>query len=187
MSLTDRLELLWSCLNSLKSFLDYRFTDSQEPDLARFTPVSALDITYALITCLKLVTLDLPGWDLQVVRQRLSLADTIGKQVHCLGEISQIRSRGRFSSDPSFRSTFKPPTEEDPFARLRRLLVQLKTLFECIPENSASNTVSDSDSGVVSIGSPAESSIFDSALWHDMMNESHWDMYASPSAEQYLY
>lgn len=95
---TDRLELLWACLGATKGFLTNRFarTTSQYP---RFTCMSSFDFVYAFLTCLKLITLEAPGWDLQIVRRQLPLDELIDRQVEHMEQVAnQRKGRGRDDS-----------------------------------------------------------------------------------------
>ena len=74
LTLTDRLELLWSCLNAAKAFLAVRFA-RPVGDHPRFICVTCVDFTHTFITCVRLALLELPGWDLQRVKAELSLVE----------------------------------------------------------------------------------------------------------------
>ena len=116
---TDRLELLWSCLNATKTFLDIRFAEpiSEQP---RFICMASFDFVYSLILCLKLMTLNTPGWDLNTVRKHLSFQELVARQASDLKVLAERRSQGRGTAGSALA---------DPFLRLATRLEQFN---ECL-------------------------------------------------------
>ncbi|KAF7563776.1 hypothetical protein G7046_g295 [Stylonectria norvegica] len=117
--LTDRLQLLWACLRSLTAFFDIRFS-RRELERPRFICLSASDFAFALITGLKLLTLQLPGWNLAHIHAELDMCAIMDGQIRDLMLIIMRRKQGAFPG-----ATAGAVPREDPFERLLR---QLKTL-----------------------------------------------------------
>ena len=114
MTPTDRLELLWSCLKATKAYLNDRFAEPVR-DCPRFLCLSALDYMYAFLTSLKLMTLQIPGWDIRRVRQELNFDSVLELKINsmlALGERRRKRHHGAAA--------------EDPFERLARRMSELK-------------------------------------------------------------
>lgn len=116
--LTDRLQLLWACLRALKSFFAIRFAH-RELERPRFLCLSASDFVFAIITALKLFTLQLPGWNLGHIQSELDMCEVMDSQIRDLVVIINRRKQGLFPGVGG------PTPLEDPFERLLR---QLKTL-----------------------------------------------------------
>lgn len=113
---TDRLELLWECLNATRSMLEARFERKFE-GWPRSIVLASFDYTYAMLVCLKLSLLQLPGWDLRLVRKELDFDKYLLNQIVDLREFT---SRRRKKEAPG-RSEF-----QDPFVRLHTRLAQLR-------------------------------------------------------------
>lgn len=151
LQLTDRLQLLWSCVRSLRAFFKVRFSAS-ELDKLRFLTVVVSDVFFAFITGIKLLTLGVPGWNLEHVGQELALPETLSWQIDDLAEIITKRQGG---SPGSQRSTL-----EDPLERLLRLL---KTAQELVALQLSG--VSSQDIARAVVGE------MNSATWQDLMND----------------
>ncbi|KAH7170361.1 hypothetical protein EDB81DRAFT_162012 [Dactylonectria macrodidyma] len=122
--LTDRLQLLWGCVRSLRSFFDIRFA-TRELERPRFLCLSASDFVFTIITALRLVTLQLPGWNLTQIQSELNIIDVMDKQICDLVIVISRRKQGihlRAAAPPAAR-------RDDPFDRLLR---QLKTLRDLV-------------------------------------------------------
>ena len=113
MQVTDRLQLLWSCVRSLKAFFDVRFAEP-EVERPRFLILIASDLAYTLITGLKLLTLQLPGWELESLHAELPMSTVLGKQIDHITEVMSRRKSGLLSPDRC--------DVEDPLERLMHLL-----------------------------------------------------------------
>lgn len=83
----------------------------------RSTVLASFDYTYAMLVCLKLSLLQLPGWDLGFVRKELSFDKYLKMQIL---DLQQFTSRRRKTDAPG-RSEFR-----DPFVRLHTRLAQLR-------------------------------------------------------------
>lgn len=115
--LMDRLQLLWACLRALKSFFGIRFSH-RELERPRFLCLSASDFVYAIITGLKLLTLQLPGWNLAHIHSEFDMCEVMDSQIR---DLIVIIGRRKQSMIPAVAAT----PLEDPFERMLR---QLKTL-----------------------------------------------------------
>ncbi|PNY28751.1 Uncharacterized protein TCAP_01325 [Tolypocladium capitatum] len=116
---TARLQLLWASVRSLGAFFEVRFAASgsgsgSELDKPRFLSLIASDLAYAIITGIKLLTLQVPGWDLEHVGKELALDEILERQIQDLADIIARRKSGPPSADTS--------GPEDPLERLLRLL-----------------------------------------------------------------
>ncbi|KAL6403938.1 hypothetical protein AUP68_13314 [Ilyonectria robusta] len=120
--LTDRLQLLWGCVHSLRSFFTIRFA-SREIDRPRFLCLSASDYVFAIITGIRLLTLQLPGWNLTHIQNELNMLDVMDSQIQDLVIIINRRKQG------IYLSAAMADRPEDPF---ERLLSQLKALRDLV-------------------------------------------------------
>lgn len=66
----ERLELLSACVRAVRAFMVDRFAHEVD-DYPRFICLSSFDMTYVFVMMLKLVTLQVPGWDVMKARQEL--------------------------------------------------------------------------------------------------------------------
>ncbi|KAF4585788.1 tRNA processing endoribonuclease Trz1 [Ophiocordyceps camponoti-floridani] len=107
----QRLSLLWTCVHTLRPFLSLNLP-TLEHDRPNYLPIMVSDLTYAFITGIKLLTLQLPGWDATRVGAELGLDAMLGRQVGHLGGLIERRAVGGEAGGL-----------EDPLERLLRLLV----------------------------------------------------------------
>lgn len=118
--LTDRLQLLWACLRSLKSFFDIRFAH-RELERPRFLCLSASDYVYALITGLKLMMLQLPGWNHAHLQGEIDMVEVMDQQSRDMVIIIAQRKQGLFPDAPPL-----PNLAEDPFESMLYRLGMLR-------------------------------------------------------------
>ncbi|KAF5026062.1 hypothetical protein F66182_1854 [Fusarium sp. NRRL 66182] len=128
LSMTDRLHLLWCCLGSLKTFFDIKF-DHRELERPRFLCMSASELVYCIIAGIKLVTLQLPGWDLPSVHAQLDLVQVMDQQARDLDIIVGRRKHGNMLGTATPAGIPTPPPPADPF---ERLVKQLKSVRDCV-------------------------------------------------------
>ncbi|KAH8198022.1 hypothetical protein TruAng_007797 [Truncatella angustata] len=128
----ERLELLWSLLGSLKSFLALRFKKSIATEWPRFLCIASVDFMYAFITCLKLITLQAPGWDLSLVRQNLGLGVLVERQIGELEILLQRRKPRPDGKEPRGLRIY-----EDPFQKLAANLKRVVSVLKAMPDPSA--------------------------------------------------
>lgn len=125
---TDRLELLWECLNATRSMLEARFAAPHD-GRPRTIVLASFDYTYAMLVCLRLSLLQLPGWDLRLVRKELSFDDYLMIQIV---DLQQFTSRRRDASainggrDSTERAPETSDFFEDPYVHLHTRLAQLR-------------------------------------------------------------
>ncbi|GKT43841.1 uncharacterized protein ColSpa_04022 [Colletotrichum spaethianum] len=136
-SLTERLELLWGCCSAAKTFLNLRFPHNNQSVQPRFTCLSSSDFLYVFIVCLKLMTLEVPGWDLTLIQKHLDLARVVESQVAHLDIFVAHRNRRSTSAtaaagtNPTASSTDVPgPYIVDPFVRVTEMLRYFKELVK---------------------------------------------------------
>ncbi|PHH74179.1 hypothetical protein CDD80_3274 [Ophiocordyceps camponoti-rufipedis] len=87
----QRLSLLWTCVHTLRPFLTLNLP-VLEHDRPLYLPIMVSDLTYAFITGIKLLTLQLPGWDATRVGAELGLDAMLGRQVAHLGGLIERRA-----------------------------------------------------------------------------------------------
>lgn len=124
MTLTDRLRLLWSCVSSVCSFFLTRTGTWEEFDNPRFLCLHGSDVSYALITGIRLVTLRLPGWDLEHIERELNFRDIMDKVIIHLTGLADRRRRGSLSSALGSDGT------GDPLSGLARLCIGMRELIK---------------------------------------------------------
>lgn len=150
MQVSDRLQLLWSCVKSLSDFFEVRFAEP-EVEKPRFLCIIASDLAYTLITGIKLLTLQLPGWDVASITKELDMVAIFGKQIDHLMEVIAKRRSGLLSPDRC--------GIEDPLERLVRLM---RTAQELVSMH-------------VSGGSPLQMvDDMSTVAWREIMNDAPW-------------
>lgn len=98
MALTDRLRLLWSCARSLHSIFHVRKYIWDDLDNLKFLCLHGSDLSYALITGVRLVTLRLPGWNLEQINQEINFTTVMDDLIRHLGRLVERRKAGTFSA-----------------------------------------------------------------------------------------
>ncbi|ETS85403.1 hypothetical protein PFICI_03428 [Pestalotiopsis fici W106-1] len=124
---TDRLEVLWSLFTSLKAFLSLRF-DPSGKKCHGFPCISSVDFMYNFLTCLKLITLQAPGWDLARIRRELALPDLADQQIQELERLIHLRKRGNNEDMQTSRPS------QDPLQRLATTLKNISAVLRAMPE-----------------------------------------------------
>lgn len=125
---TERLELLWECLNATRSMLEARFEKKKFEGRPQETHLASFDYIYAMLVCLKLSLLQLPGWDLRLVRKELNFDEYLMMQIANLQDFTDRRSK----TDTSITGCVlvdgvsKRPNFQDPFQHLHTRLSQLR-------------------------------------------------------------
>lgn len=124
---TGRLELLWECLNATKSMIEARFEKKFE-GWPLSTNLASFDFTYAMLVCLKLSLLQLPGWDLSLVRKQLNFGDYLMMQIVELEEFTARRSKTELlnTGHVSVEGASRRSNFQDPFYRLHTRLSKLR-------------------------------------------------------------
>ncbi|KAG4267708.1 hypothetical protein FPRO04_04124 [Fusarium proliferatum] len=129
--LTDRLQLLWACVQSLKTFFDIRF-DHREMERPRFLCMSASELVYTIIVGIKVVTLQLPGWNLAQIHAELDMVEVMSQQAQDLDIIVGRRKHGNMLGTPMPGGTTAatPAPPPDPFERLVKQLKSVRDLVK---------------------------------------------------------
>lgn len=199
----DRLDLLWKCLISARSALDARFKKPYN-GWPRSTSLSSFDFTYAMLVCLTLSLLQLPGWDLRVVRKEFDFDKYLVLQIEDLKTFTARRSLNQHRVDHVDGAPGEASQSVqfvDPSFRLHTRLAQLRT---CILAELAATLPPDpqqtketavpmphtaslgSNEGEERSGPDAEEILgetfadnlpgFDDVFWQDMYKPNEWDM-----------
>lgn len=125
----DRLELLWECLIAARSMLEARFKKPQDI-WPRTISLSSFDFTYAMLVCLKLSLLQLPGWDLRVVRAAFEFDKYLMLILEDLRKFTLRRGQRQTIEDadgpPPADGTPRPAPFQDPYVHLYSRLCQLR-------------------------------------------------------------
>lgn len=66
----EHLERLWACVRAVRAYMTNRFAN-ERGDYPRFICMSSFDLTFVFLTMLKLVSLQVPGWDLARAKEEL--------------------------------------------------------------------------------------------------------------------
>ncbi|KOS17646.1 hypothetical protein ESCO_002476 [Escovopsis weberi] len=136
MPVTDRLELLWACVRSIRAFFDARVGHRcfEKP---RFLMIVASDLAYAIITAMKLLMVSVPTWNPRQIVAELALYELLESHIQELGDLV-ARRRGKLHSGGARGAgagagpagAAEGPPREDPMDRLRRLLKNGKELVD---------------------------------------------------------
>lgn len=153
MDITDRLQLLWSCVRSLQEFFRVRSSE-RDIDKPRFINLSASDLAYTIITGIKLLSVKLPGWNATEIGKELGMEKMIDWMVTDLGTVIERRK------DTSGTAAH---VAEDPLVRLWKLLNNAKELVELLLQRSAAAT-----EGQLS---PYLMTDLDESLWFELVAE----------------
>ncbi|ROW12057.1 hypothetical protein VMCG_00761 [Cytospora schulzeri] len=121
--LAERLGLLWECLKATRSMLEARF-EKPRSERPRQINLSTFDYAYAMLTCLKLSILNVPGWDLRVVRKELDCDEFLGKQIQDIKDFVAQRKRA-FKGDGG-GGTDEQLGHIDQFERLHKKLSAIR-------------------------------------------------------------
>lgn len=167
MPLTDRLQLLWSCVRSLRSFFQIRLTirDVEQP---RFLGLTASDLAYTIITAIKLLMVRLPGWNASQIVNEMGLFEVLEHQIKDLGDLVAIRKRNALSSEEACSSV------QDPLDRLHRLLKNARELVEFqLQKREGADLLGDNSGGM---GAQSLVGDLDDDLWQDFVNDTAWNI-----------
>ncbi|EPE07288.1 trna processing endoribonuclease [Ophiostoma piceae UAMH 11346] len=104
MSNDELLEILWSCTRSINAYMLKRFQDCVS-DRPRFLCLTSYDFIYTFLTALKLITIQVPGWDCRRARRELAFDDVIDRQILDLQCLAERRNQNRARHTPKDTST----------------------------------------------------------------------------------
>lgn len=180
---TDRLCILWYCLRSLRAYFDVRCKMLPEAQQPRFLCMRGLDVTYALLTAGRLMTLKLPGWDLDQIERELKFWEIMDWLIDFLRLMTTARKEG----SAAYEAVSVPaPIDqgamtEDSLERLLRVATGLKTVLTQEiarikqDNNMAAGIWYPSPEGAAA-EMPAQEGDYDGELWKDMIDDYQWDM-----------
>lgn len=173
----DRLRILWYCVRSLRTFFDVRCQPWPEMEQPRFTCVRGLDMTYGLITMARLVTMKLPGWNLEQVEQEVRIWEVLDWLVEFLKVTTTTRRKNSAARATSSDDVADPTTEEDALERLLRFSMSIKGMMKMELDKTKRESIEayypspDEDTG----GAMQDEYGLD--FWKDMMDdEGQWTM-----------
>jgi hypothetical protein len=164
----DRLELLWSCVRSLRSYFSGREMHEESLVFPRFLCLHSSDLAYTLLIAVKLVTLRLPGWDLERVDRELDFCRIMDDLVFHLGSVVSMRETGWLTAQVKHKY-------HDPFRRLQGLVKGLQAhVKEGMQRARADNARSPGASSVVAAALQMTEEMNGGDFWPDFMNDSMW-------------
>ncbi|KAL2754636.1 hypothetical protein ACRALDRAFT_1070370 [Sodiomyces alcalophilus JCM 7366] len=123
----DRLGLLWRCLGAARRFLDVRFGGPVYVQ-PRFTWLGASDWLYVILVCLKLLALQVPGWDLSAVSRQIPLDEMADREVDEVNRYAERRRQGRGEDELVASPASKVPGYFDPLDRFTQIISHLKVI-----------------------------------------------------------
>ncbi|OAA77741.1 Zn(2)-C6 fungal-type DNA-binding domain protein [Akanthomyces lecanii RCEF 1005] len=179
MPVEARLEMLWSCIRSLRAFFRARFLN-RDIDKPQYVNLTTSDVAYSLITSIKLLTLQLPGWDPKHVASELTITHMLHWQINDLALIiEKRRAEPTTAASTAGGGKVAPPIAEDPWERLLRLLFNARELvnLQCHSGDMAAAAAA----ALPGIPGPPGSSQtllgeLDESVWFDIVNETAWNM-----------
>lgn len=123
----EKLELLWRCLGGARRFLSIRFGGPLYTP-PRFTMLGASDWLYVILVCLRLLALQVPGWDLVAVSKQISLDEMADREVEETTRCAERRRQGRSASELVAAPASKYPGYFDPLDRVAQVISHLKVI-----------------------------------------------------------
>jgi hypothetical protein len=195
MLLTDRLQLLWACVRSIRSYLTVRFA-SLELEMPRFLCLTAADVAYVLLTGLKLLGLRLPGWEAGHISAEMRLGDMVDRQVE---ELTVLTARRRGDTIGVVRNQMflaesflgKAGAVADPLDRLLKLLLNVRQVLAVWLKNSSAAAAAASASAAAAAAASASSvdvatgdfqmqdfgsMEMDDDFWQELLNDKMWSV-----------
>lgn len=171
MPLTDRLHLLYACMRSVKAFLTNRYLTSGV-DVPNFICLAASDVAYGLIVGIRLVTLRLPGWNLEHIVTEMRLGEKIDHQILELVETVARRRCGVFplTGAAAMPLPLEGEAQEDPFERWVCLLRNVRELLRTEEERKKESNPEGDAVEVVQMANTEE------IWWEQMLNDNVLDV-----------
>lgn len=172
MALTDRLRLLWSCARSLHTIFHVRKHIWTDLNNLKFLCLHGSDLSYALITGVRLVTLRLPGWSLEQIDREICFSEVMDDLVSHLYEVTERRKAGAYSSSTG-SSTYEDPIE-GLWSLCAGLRVKVKAeMAKAIAESKTEMDGFDTQSvDLLSLGLVDD---LQSTYWKDFMTDAFWN------------
>ncbi|KAL7950482.1 hypothetical protein V8C42DRAFT_306649 [Trichoderma barbatum] len=183
--LNDRIQLLWSCVRSLRRFYIVhaaaKCSEVADTEERHFLGLNASDLAYAIITGIKLLLVRLPGWDPLYIVSELRVREMLDQEIRDLGMIVARRESHRWA-------------EEDPLGRMHKLLkcgrdlidLQLRKLKMEMDVGSSSDSTSLSSPATVHKGEGGQAWMMmgigdlDDDLWQSFMNDTALGLNGEP-------
>ncbi|KXX74315.1 Protein priB [Madurella mycetomatis] len=88
----EHLERLWACVRAVRAYMTNRFAN-ERGDYPRFICMSSFDLTFVFLTMLKLVSLQVPGWDLTRAKEELRFDDFVARLIKDMEYTAERRKR----------------------------------------------------------------------------------------------
>jgi hypothetical protein len=178
---TDRLEYLWACLRAAQAFFNNKlarpFTTSEPP---RFICMCSFDFIYAFLTVLKLVTLQMPGWDLRIVREELKFDYLVDKQIEDMQCLADRRVKAS-SARPTAEGQFPDGLAQDPYRKLGEgLKVLREALCGQLDIEFNDNVAKAATAGAMTVTDATQGIVEDleGSLWQSLMGAvADWDSF----------
>jgi len=170
--------MLWACLNATEAYLAARFSLSVKA-FPQSLCVQAFDYMYAFLTALKLMSLQMPGWDPRRARAQLRFDEYLDQQIRDMYALAKRRTTRQFTAYPPGHVAPK----EDPFERLARRLTWLKPCLSRELDNVV--TPASSPAEMPSTFDVTQDLIQDLNIWPDLFNTAiPWEE-AAPTFMEY--
>ncbi|EHK16685.1 uncharacterized protein TRIVIDRAFT_41147 [Trichoderma virens Gv29-8] len=180
----DRIQLLWSCLRSLRRFYTVhaavKCCDISDKEQRSFLGLNASDLAYTIITGIKLLLVRLPGWDPRYIVSELWIREMLDKEIEDVGAVVARRESDRWM-------------EEDPLGRMHKLLKYGRDLIEFQLQKlklemdvSSSSDSTLSTPSMVNKGEGGQGWVMmgiedlDDDLWQSFMNDTAWGLNGEP-------
>ncbi|PTB64338.1 hypothetical protein BBK36DRAFT_1136075 [Trichoderma citrinoviride] len=188
----DRIQLLWSCLHSLRRFYtvhgNIKCHEIKETEQRHFLGLTALDLAYAIVTGIKMLLVRVPGWDPQSIVSELGIREIVDQEIEAVAAVVARRKSGRWEG------------EEDPLGRMHKLLQYGRDLIDLqLQKLRMEEGVGSGGSGgadAASVATPAVANKegaggqqgwmmmgmedLDDDLWQSFMNETAWSLSGEP-------
>ncbi|KAK1240684.1 hypothetical protein MKX07_006117 [Trichoderma sp. CBMAI-0711] len=182
----DRIQLLWSCLRSLRRYYTVhgaiKCDQVQDTEQRHFLGLTALDLAYAIVTGIKMLLVRVPGWDPQSIVSELGIREMVDEEIQAVAAVVARRQSGRWE-------------EEDPLGRMHKLLQYGRDLIDLqLQKLRMEEGVGSGGADAASAATPAVVASkdggqgwmmmgmedLDDDLWQSFMNETAWSLSGEP-------
>ncbi|KAH0499036.1 hypothetical protein TgHK011_006255 [Trichoderma gracile] len=182
----DRIQLLWSCLRSLRRYYtvhgSIKCHQVNDTEQRHFLGLTALDLAYAIVTGIKMLLVRVPGWDPQSIVSELGVREMVDDEIQAVAAVVARRQSGRWE-------------EEDPLCRMHKLLQYGRDLIDLqLQKLRMEEGVGGGAEGTASVATPAVAASkeggqswmmmgmedLDDDLWQSFMNETAWSLSGEP-------
>ncbi|TFB06095.1 hypothetical protein CCMA1212_002037 [Trichoderma ghanense] len=180
----DRIQLLWSCLRSLRRYYTVHGTikclQVNDTEQRHFLGLTALDLAYAIVTGIKMLLVRVPGWDPQSIVSELGVREMVDDEIEAVAAVVARRKSARWE-------------EEDPLGRMHKLLQYGRDLIDLQLQKLRMEEGVGGGADAASVATPAVASKeggqgwmmmgmedLDDDLWQSFMNETAWSLSGEP-------